>query len=128
MTLTFDQLKFILPFAVSMIGAVYTFIATRRRDVDGRLAELRAEADAKIDALDDRADRHDQRLHVLETTVAGLPAKDDLHAVQIQLTTLGGHLERIEAHMSGHRDTMTRLTAVTDRLEDFLLKQKQGQG
>ncbi|MBN7785154.1 DUF2730 family protein [Ponticoccus gilvus] len=103
----------ILAFPVSILAGIYTFFGNRQKHVD-----------EKIVAVDERCDRHERRLSRLETTVDGLPGKQDLHAIELHMASMKGDLERIDATLVGSRESMTRLLTVTDRLENYLLNNR----
>lgn len=97
-------------FALSVASGIYAYIATRSKDVDG-----------KIDAVDERCDRHERRIGRLETTVDSLPGKQDLHAIELHMASMKGDLERIDATLAAQREGTQRLVTVTERLETYLL-------
>ena len=103
----------VLAFPVSVGTGIYAYFATRQKDVDDRIL-----------AVDDRCDRYERRLSRLETTVDGLPGKQDLHAIELHMANMKGDLERIDATLNGSREAMTRLLTVTDRLETYLLNNR----
>ncbi len=61
---------------------------------------------------------HDQRLTSLETAVRGLPAKDELHGLQLALERMHGDVRELRAIMG-------RMEAVVTRHEDHLLEGKR---
>lgn len=78
--------------------------------------------------LDDQASRlesHAERLTGMEAALRQLPAREDLHRMEVSVTTMTGKLETVAAHLSGQRDIMTRLEAVVSRHEDHLLTTKR---
>ncbi|MBP0483958.1 DUF2730 family protein [Sagittula salina] len=107
---TLKDIAAVAAFLLSLATGIYAFFATRSKDVDGR-----------IDAVDDRCSRHERRIDRLETTVDNLPAKKDLHEIQLGVASLRGDLERIDATLIANRDGVQRLMTVTERLETYLL-------
>ena len=94
------------------VGAlVYTFIATRRKDVDGRVAEL----STKVGSLNGRT-------AALEQTVAALPGQADIHKLELLITQMNGSMGRMEAVLEGNAKIMTRLESIVSRHENHLLE------
>ena len=58
----------------------------------------------------DRMDRQERRIAALEQTVKSLPAKEDVHNLQIQLV-----------RMEGNAKVMSRMETIVSRHEDHLL-------
>lgn len=90
--------------------AIYTFVATRRKDVN-----------TKIDAIGERLDTHGNRIARLETTVQSMPGKDDMHSLQLELVKQTGSLNEMRAVMEGNAKIMARLEAIVTRHENHLL-------
>lgn len=103
MTLTFDLFLQIFGFALPIVGAVYTFIATRRKDVNERL------------------DRHEQRLQTVEHTLLGQPNKEDIHDLQLAMERISGSIEVLKATMDGNNKVLLRMESIVGRHEDHLL-------
>lgn len=108
-------------FLLSIAAMVYSFIATRRKDVDENLKALRDHVDTRDAELSNRQDRHDNRLLTLEQTVQSLPGKDDMHQLQLELAKMSGEMREMNAVMSGNAKIMSRLEAIVSRHEDHLL-------
>lgn len=102
-------------FALSIGALVYAFFANRRKDVDERFKEGSK-----------RMDRHDNRLVALEQAVQAMPGKDDIHALQLELTKQTGSLGEMRAVMEGNGKIMERLEAIVSRHEDHLLEGGRG--
>lgn len=117
MEITFDDLRawtgFILPFA----SMIYAYIVTRRKDVDAKFENVRAQ----FKTGSDRMDRHEGRIARLEQTVSGLPSKEDIHSIELHMTRMSGTMERMEAVMEGNQKIMSRLETIVTRHEDHLL-------
>ncbi|WP_425072568.1 DUF2730 family protein [Sagittula sp. S175] len=107
---TIKDLASVIAVVISLLTGLYAYFANRSKDVE-----------TKIDAVDDRCDRHERRIDRLETTVDGLPGKQDLHAIQLHMASMKGDLERIDATLAGQREGTQRLVTVTERLEAYLL-------
>lgn len=103
-------IKDLLSVGMPVGSIVYTFIATRRKDVDRRIDELNA-----------RLDRQDRRLASVEQGVSLQPGKEELHAIQLEIARMGGQLGRVEAVMEGNAKIMERLEKIVGRHEDHLL-------
>jgi len=96
----------ILPAAL----AIYTFIATRRKDLDRKLEEGHG-----------RMDRHEARISRVEQTVQSMPGKDDMHALQLEAVKQTGAMEKMAAVMEGNAKITARLEAIVTRHEQHLL-------
>lgn len=90
--------------------AIYTFIATRRKDLDKRL-----------EAGHERMDRHEARISRLEQSVQNMPGKDDMHSLQLELVRQTGSMEKMAAVMEGNAMITARLEAIVSRHEQHLL-------
>ncbi|WP_417726191.1 DUF2730 family protein [Roseovarius sp.] len=93
-----------------MLVAIYTFLATRRKDLD-----------KKLEAGHERMDRHEARLSRLEQAVQNMPGKDDMHALQLELVRQTGSMEKMAAVMEGNAMITARLEAIVSRHEQHLL-------
>ena len=93
-----------------MLVAFYTFIATRRKDLDKDLKDGR-----------DRMDRHEARISRLEQAVQNMPGKDDMHALQLELVKQTGSMEKMAAVMEGNAMITARLEVIVSRHEQHLL-------
>ena len=97
-------------FGLSIAAMVYAFIMSRRKDVDERFAsgaKRMGEIEAELSSLK----------HVVDT----LPTKEEFHAMQLQLSEMGGLLREMRALMQGNRDVMTRMERIVERHEEHLL-------
>lgn len=94
----------------ALVG-VYTWFATRKKDVDKALAA----AGARIDRLDARVVR-------IEDTVGGMPGKEDMHSLQLELVKQTGAIGEMRAVMAGSSKIMERLEAIVTRHELHLLE------
>jgi len=111
MTFTIAQAWLLFLQVLPIAAMVYTFVATRRKDYDRRFKEG-----------SERMDRMDQRISKLEHSVGGLPSREDIHSIQINIERLGGTMSRMEAVMEGNTKIMSRLEQIVSRHEDHLLK------
>jgi hypothetical protein len=111
-TLDLDTFLKLSSFALSFSAIIWTFFATRQKDTDKRFKEG-----------SDRMDRHENRILSLEQTVKVMPGKDDLHAVQLELTRMSGTMETMSAIMEGNQKIMSRLETIVSRHEDHLLSE-----
>ncbi len=69
-----------------------------------------------IKNVEDRLDRHDARISKVETEVAHLPSKDLTTRIELSLMELNGRLNTLSA-------TLTPVSKISDRLQEFLLEQ-----
>jgi len=93
-----------------LLTAIYAFIATRRKDLDRKLEEGR-----------ERMDRHSARIDRMEQTLQGMPGKDDMHALQLELIKQTGAMEKMAAVMEGNAKITERLEIIVTRHEQHLL-------
>lgn len=92
-----------------LLVAVYTFVATRKKDVNARL-----------DAMGDRLDSHGQKIARLETTVQSMPGRDDTHKLELLLAQMAGDMKAMRAAMDGMRESLVRTEDIVGRHEDHL--------
>lgn len=104
-----------LSLALPILGAGYTWFATRRKDIDVRL-----------DAGSKRMDQHDLEIQSLQQTVASLPAKEDVHRIELAMMEMTGELKTIGAHISGQREVMRRIETINARHEEHLINGGKG--
>nr|WP_296430166.1 DUF2730 family protein [Roseovarius sp. BRH_c41] len=93
-----------------MLVAFYTFVATRRKDLDKDLKDGR-----------DRMDRHESRISRIEQTISSMPGRDDMHALQLELVKQTGAMEKMAAVMEGNAKITERLEIIVTRHEQHLL-------
>lgn len=109
MTIGFD-LTITVGVIVTVVIAVIGWSKARWSALDKRHADL-----------SDRLDRHDSRITAAEQTLKGMPAKDDVHAIRIELTEMRGDLRAMKASMDGQQAILTRVESVVDRQENHLM-------
>ena len=114
-------LKF-LGLIMSLGAVIYTWFATRRKDVD---SDFKAVA-ARLDAGSKRMDQHDLEIQALIQTVSSLPDKEDMHRLELTMSAINGEIKAIGAHMGAQRDVMRRLETVVTRHEDHLIEGSKG--
>lgn len=78
----------------------------------------------RVDDQAGRIDGHAERLTGVEAALRQLPAREDLHRMEVSVTTMAGKMETVAAHLAGQRDIMTRLESVVARHEDHLLTKR----
>lgn len=83
-----------------------------------------AALDKRVDDQAARTESHAERLTGMEAALRQMPAREDLHRMEVSVTAMAGELKTVAAHMSGQRDLMTRMEAVVARHEDHLLTKK----
>lgn len=112
MTFAFDltvTLGLIATVAIALIGAW----RMRNKAVDTR-----------IDGCEERADRHEQRIHGVEQTLQSLPRREDLHGLALAMSDMRGEMREVRASVQGQAQIMTRVEAVVSRQEDHLMRTK----
>lgn len=117
MEVTIDDLRAWLGLILPIAGVIYTFIATRRKDIEGKFEAVQVQ----FKAGSDRMDRHEGRIASLEQTVRGLPSKEDIHKLELHMEKMSGTMSRMEAVMEGSQNVMSRLETIVTRHEDHLL-------
>lgn len=105
MNFEFD-LTVTLSLVLAVITILFTWFRTRRHDVDERF-----QAGTK------RMASAEERIHALEITVKGLPAKDDMHELQLQMARMNGHIETLT-------ERLKPIGAMTERMQELLLANK----
>lgn len=109
----FTYLLQILPILISLAAMVVAVIRTRRSAVDDRFK-----------AGADRMDRHELRLQTVEQTVTGMPSREDVHRIDLNIERMNGALDRMGAVMEGNGKIMERLELIVTRHEDHLLNNR----
>ena len=109
MTLLFDP--------TVTVGVIVTVVLA----IVGWVQMVRKATNERIGSLVGRQDRHETRLQSLEQTVTGLPAKDHIHDLKLELAALRGELKAMAAVMEGNNKIMVRLETIVTRHEDHLL-------
>lgn len=98
------------------VGAmIVAIIRTRRVDTDRRFGK----SEEKLTDLDRRVQR-------VEDGFGGLPTRDEMHNIALQLASVHGQLEVLSTRMRGHNDLLTRLERTTLRHEDHLMDKTKG--
>lgn len=91
------------------VSLVYTFVATRRKDVEARL-----------NAGSKRMDALELRIQASEQTISGMPAKTDLHELALTITEIGGDMKAMRATLKAMSDSVNRTEGIVSRHEDYL--------
>lgn len=73
-------------------------------------------------ALDDRLNRHENRITIAEKSIAEMPGNAELHKIELGIAEMRGDLKGLAASMDGNAKIMARLEVVVSRQEDHLLK------
>ncbi len=109
MTFAFD-FTVTLGVIVTVVIAIVGWVRMGRKAVDDTIAAQSA-----------RLDRHENRLTSVEQTVNGLPGKDHIHDLKLELAGMKGELREMRAVMEGNNRIMGRLETIVSRHEDHLL-------
>ena len=112
----------VINFLLGLAVGVYTFIKTRRKDVDEKIQELAKDVDVRLKEGSKRMDRHDQRMTAAEQTIKSMPEKDDIHSIELQMVDMVGSLKEIRAIMDGNAKIMECVETIVSRHEDHLLE------
>lgn len=89
--------------------AIYTFVATRRKDVN-----------EKLETVAKRVDTQDTKIARLETTLQSMPGRDDTHKLELLLAEMAGDMKAMRAAMDGMHQSLTRTEDIVSRHEDHL--------
>ena len=111
------DLKVTFSLVLTLATLFFTWWRTRDRNVDDRFKAV----EKRFELGSERMDRQDARLASIEQTLRGLPAKQDMHDLQISITKLDGKLETMAAVIDGRNRLMERLETIVERHEDHLL-------
>jgi hypothetical protein len=111
-----------LGLAIPLGGIIYTWFATRQKDVDEGFKTV----NARLDTGSKRMDQHDLEIQSLNHTVGSLPAKEDMHRLELTMADIGGEIKAIGAHIGGQRDVMRRQETVVARIEEYMLEGGKG--
>lgn len=76
----------------------------------------------RLDAHGARLDAHELRLGAIDQTLRAIPAKEELHELELAMTRLQGEMKTMSEAMRGQAEIMKRVEALVGRHEDHLLK------
>jgi hypothetical protein len=76
----------------------------------------------RLDGQGNRLDAHELRLGAIEQTLRAIPAKEELHELELAMTRLQGEMKTMSEAMRGQAEIMKRVEALVGRHEDHLLK------
>lgn len=110
-----------ITFILSALAIVVAWFRTRGRVTDDKIAKIADKVEIVRDGFRDRLDRHESRLQSVEQTVRGMPGREDMHQLQLELAKVAGSLQTMSAVMEGNQQIMRRLEVVVNRHEDHLL-------
>lgn len=108
-------------FGLSFCAMLVAVLRTRRQVLNERFEGIERDMKTAIAAGSSRIDRHELRLQSMEQTVRGLPGREDLHGLQLEMARIGGSLQTMQAVMEGNSQIMRRLEAIVTRHEEHLL-------
>ncbi|MCR9273232.1 DUF2730 family protein [Mameliella sp. AT18] len=111
--MSYDLIKILLDGAALVISLVAMSVAVMRT----RQSAL----DDRLKTGSGRMDDQDKRISSLEQTVASLPAKEDLHGLELRFGEFGAQLSRIETTVSSRSEETKRLYVAVERIENYLL-------
>jgi hypothetical protein len=101
----------VIPIVISFGLTVVVWFSTRRKDVDNAITD-------NSNLIDDLS----KRTATLEQTVQSLPAKDDMHRLELTLGEIGGDMKAIRATMKGMSESMSRTERSVGIHEEHLMK------
>lgn len=105
MTFTFlKEWLGLIALAISFLGTVYAWLTTRSKENSEHLSKLSG-----------TVDNHKERIQKIESELAHLPSKDDVTALRLAISDMGGTIGRLDEGMKGIKNTI-------GRVENFLMK------
>lgn len=111
MNLDLDTIIKLASLGLSLGAVVFTFFATRKKDVEHRF-ELGRKTFAD----------HELRIAALETAQLNMPKNTDLHRLELTLSEIGGDMKALRATMRGMSESMARTEAIVNRHEAHLIE------
>jgi len=99
----------LISFVFSIGAIVLAWFLTRRKDVDSQFKKG-----------SDRMDGLELRIQKTEQTVDVMPAKDDMHKLEVLLAEMGGDMKAMRATMRGMAESQVRTETAVSRHEDYL--------
>ena len=76
----------------------------------------------QIEALSGRLGALDQRVSGMEHSMRVIPAKEELHELELAMTRLQGEMKTMSEAMRGQAEIMKRLEHLVGRHEDHLIR------
>lgn len=102
---------------IAITAFAISIIAARRKGLEKTFEGI----SGQFKQGSDRMDRHDLRIQSLEHKVAAMPAREDLHQLQLHLVEMSGDMKEMRAALEANGRLMGRIEAVVTRHEDHLL-------
>lgn len=117
----FPQLMQVLTALISLGALITTIVMARGKAASDRVTALeKANAEkasvGRVGATEDRVDRIENRLTILEGDVKYLPRQDHLHAMELMLRDMQGELREM-------RESFRPVALSVDRINEFFLSQ-----
>lgn len=97
-----------LPLIFAVVTMIYTWFRTRNHNVDGRLGGL------------------ESRLQAAEQEIKAMPAKDDMHRLEIALSDIAGDIKAMRVTVRSTNEAMDRIDRVVSRHDEHLLDGGKG--
>lgn len=110
MTFAFD-LTVTMGVIVALVIAIVGWVQSGRKAINDSIAVLTG-----------RLDRHEARIAAVEQTLTNLPARSDLHQLQLSLSEMHGELREMRAGMVAAAERAARQELVVQRVEQYLLE------
>jgi hypothetical protein len=105
-----------LGLAIPLGGIIYTWFATRQKDVDEAFKAI----SERLDTGSKRMDALELRAQATELALTNMPDKDDMHSLQLMLSEMGGEMKAMRATMRSVAESQGRFETVLTRHEDYL--------
>lgn len=112
--MTPDYLKVLIEiagFSLSIAALIFTFIRTRRKDVEAQFEEV---------AKTQRS--HERRLTELEKDLERLPGTDEVNRIMLAVTELKGAMEKMSVKLDGTREILGRVETSVSIHQEHLMK------
>lgn len=77
---------------------------------------------SKLEEHEMKLGAHEMRLGAIDQALRAIPAKEELHELELAMTRLQGEMKTMSEAMRGQAEIMKRVEALVGRHEDHLLK------
>lgn len=109
-----DNLRFLIALAISTVGAIYTWIATRDKDNSQHIDAVEKTLGRRIAEHGNRLGGVEKDVEVMKTVLAHMPDKDEFAELQ-------GDMKALKVAQESVADQVRTVRASLNRIEDFLL-------
>lgn len=128
-----DMLFRVLSVLVSAGAFLFTWAQAKNkagadalRDLEAKVAAVRAETDNKIAQLRTDVAATSQRCSELEGELKHMPDKDTVHKIELAMKNIEAQVAAQAETLRGYADALQRNTTTMQRLEEFLMNARAG--